>query len=64
MLAAGQAETASVIVKINPTTMKVTEVARRTDDQRIRSGTVAVEIGQQYWVGSYLGDRIGIFPAK
>jgi hypothetical protein len=63
LLAAGQAETATVIVKIDPQGLKVREVYRRTDNPVFRAGTVAVEIGDRYWVGSYMGDRIAIVPA-
>jgi hypothetical protein len=69
LLAAGQAssreqpDTSSVIVKINPDTLTVREVYRRKDDAVFRAGTVAVEIGTDLWVGSYLGDRIAIIAA-
>jgi hypothetical protein len=63
LLAAGQAETATVIVKIDPQSLKVREVRRRTDDAVFRAGTVAVEIGDRLWVGSYMGDRIAIVAA-
>jgi hypothetical protein len=53
-------ETSSVIVKINPDTLAVHEVFRRTDDAAFRSGTVAVEVGNELWVGSYQGDRIAV----
>ena len=55
--------TDSVIVKINPDTLAVREVYRRRDDDTFRSGTVAVEVGKDFWVGSYLGDRIAVVPA-
>ena len=28
------------------------------------AGTVAVEVGNQIWVGSFTGDRIAIFPSN
>jgi hypothetical protein len=64
ILAAGQAGPpgASVIVAIDPKTLRVREVLRRPDDAAFRSGTVAVEIGSDYWVGSYMGDRIAVIP--
>ena len=52
-----------MIVKINPDTLAVREVYRRRDDAAFRSGTVAVEVGKDLWVGSYLGDRIAVDPA-
>jgi hypothetical protein len=53
-------DTASVVVKINPDTLAVREIYRRPDDARFRFGTVAVEVGNQLWVGSYQGDRIAV----
>jgi len=53
----------TVIVKIDPKTLKVTELLRRPAVPGFSGGTVAVEVGRQLWVGSYTGDRIAIFPA-
>jgi len=53
-------DTASVVVKINPDTLAVREIYRRPDDARFRFGTVAVEVGNELWVGSYQGDRIAV----
>jgi hypothetical protein len=64
LLAAGQGDTDSEIVKINPDTLTVTKVMSRPDDGKFRAGTVAVEIGNDFWVGSYLADRIAIVPAR
>jgi len=69
LLAAGQTgtrdepETFSVIVKINPDTLAAREVYRRLDDPAFRAGTVAVEVGTDLWVGSYLSDRVAVVPA-
>lgn len=67
ILAAGQggvpvAQT-TTIVKIDPQTMKVTEIVKQPTTPAFAAGTVAVEIGNQLWVGSFRGDRIAIFPA-
>jgi hypothetical protein len=68
ILAAGQGGTAPAfttqIVKIDPTTLKVQEVLNRPAVGPFNAGTVAVEIGNQYWVGSFRGDRIAVFPSK
>jgi hypothetical protein len=68
MLAAGQGGTAPTfttqIVKIDPKTLKVTEVVNRPPVGPFNAGTVAVEIGNHYWVGSFRGDRIAVFPGK
>ena len=67
LLGAGQAgagpKMETVIVKIDPKTLKVSEILRRPALGRFTAGTVAVEVGKQLWVGSYLGDRLAIFPA-
>jgi hypothetical protein len=60
LLAAGQAGPASAVVKINPGTMAVTNVLSRQDDASFRGGTVAVEVGDRLWVGSFGGDRIAL----
>jgi len=60
LLAAGQADGASVVVKVNPDTMAAREIVRRRDDTVFRGGTVAVEIGADLWIGSFQGDRIAV----
>jgi sugar lactone lactonase YvrE len=67
LLAAGQggkpgAQTSN-IVKINPETLAVRDVIREPTTPAFGAGTVAVEVGDQIWVGSFRGDRIAIFPA-
>jgi hypothetical protein len=64
LLATGQGQNSTEIVKIDPKTLKVTKVLHRPDDASFRGGTVAVEIGDRLWVGSYQGDRIAILAAK
>ena len=58
----GQTQTTN-IVKIDPDTLKVTEVLTQTNTPGFGAGTVTVQIGKELWVGSYRGDRIAIFPA-
>jgi hypothetical protein len=67
LLAAGQGgmpngETSNV-VKINPEALTVREIIRQPAMPTFGAGTVAVEVGQQIWVGSFRGDHIAIFPA-
>jgi hypothetical protein len=68
ILAAGQGGTApnftTQVVKIDPKTLKVTEVVNRPAVGPFSAGTVAVEVGNQYWVGSFRGDRIALFNTK
>jgi len=57
----GQAQTTN-IVKIDPDTLKVTEIRTEPNTPGFGAGTVTVQIGKELWVGSYRGDRIAIFP--
>jgi hypothetical protein len=67
LLAVGQGGTApnftTQIVKIDPKTLKMQEVLNRPAVGPFSAGTVAVEIRNQYWVGSFRGDRIALFKA-
>ncbi len=68
IFAAGQGGTApsqqtSNVVKIDPNTLKVQEIIRHPNGAEFGSGTVAVQIGKEIWVGSFRGDRIARFPA-
>jgi hypothetical protein len=59
----GQMQTTN-IVKIEPKTLKVTEIRTEINTPEFGAGTVTVQVGKELWVGSYRGDRIAIFPAK
>jgi sugar lactone lactonase YvrE len=59
----GQTQTSN-IVKVDPKTMKVTEILTQANNNAFGAGTVTVQIGSELWVGSYRGDRVAIFPAK
>jgi hypothetical protein len=65
ILAAGQGGNPPMqttnVVKIDPKTLKVREIINRPNDSGFGAGTVAVEVGNQLWVGSFRGDRIAIF---
>ena len=67
ILASGQggstpADQATIVVKIDPKTLMVSEMLRRPNSDAFGAGTVAVEIGNDLWVGSFRGDRIAVFP--
>ena len=64
LLAAGQGATETIVVKIDPKTLKVTELLRRGPVGGFGAGTVAVEVGKTLWIGSFRGDRLAIFPAQ
>ena len=44
--------------------LDVREVLRRPNNELFTTGTVAVEVGEELWVGSFRGDRIAIVPAE
>jgi len=60
LLAAGQGQGTSDVVRIDPKTLAVTKVLQRRDDASFRGGTVAAEVGDRLWVGSFGGDRIAL----
>jgi sugar lactone lactonase YvrE len=67
LLAAGQgaapAQTSNV-ARVDANTLKATELVNYANDQAFGFGTVAIQIGNELWVGSVRGDRIAIFPGK
>jgi hypothetical protein len=66
LLAAGQgvapAQTSNV-ARVDPNTLKFQELVRYQNNDSFASGTVAIQLGSELWVGSVRGDRIAIFPA-
>ena len=66
LLATGQAgqfpQGETVVVRIDPGTMKAGEVLRKASIPGFSAGTVAVEVGKTLWIGSFAGDRIAIYP--
>ncbi|HEY2385305.1 MAG TPA: hypothetical protein VGK48_29365 [Terriglobia bacterium] len=63
ILASGQGQRTSNVVRIDPGSLKITELINQPDTPAFGAGTVAIPIGNQLWVGSFRGDRIAIFPA-
>src|SRR5262249_49676568 len=49
------------VARINPQTLKSDELIRHPTSELFSVGTVAVEVGNEIWVGSARGDRIAIF---
>jgi hypothetical protein len=50
-------------LKVDPNTLKFQELVRYPYSDAFSSGTVAIQMGKELWVGSVRGDRIAIFPA-
>ena len=63
LLAAGQGGGASIVVKVDPKTLRLREIVRHGDTPAFGASTVAVEVGKELWVGSFRGDRLAIFQA-
>jgi hypothetical protein len=64
ILAAGQGVGQTVVVKVDPRTLTVKEILKRPAGNGFAGGTVAVEVGDSYWIGSFAGDRIAIVAAR
>jgi DNA-binding beta-propeller fold protein YncE len=64
ILAAGQGQQTTNVVRVDPETLKTTELINERNNASFASGTVAIPIGNDLWVGSFRGDRIAIFPAS
>jgi hypothetical protein len=64
ILAAGQGTGETVVVKVDPRTLAVTPILRRPGQPGFNGGTVAVEVGGSYWIGSFAGDRIAVFSIR
>jgi hypothetical protein len=52
-----------IAVKIDPKTLAVREVMKRANNDAFGNGTVAAELGDRWWIGSFRGDKIAIVPA-
>ena len=51
------------VVKIDPSTLKVTDLISHHDTKLYGVGSVAIQVGNEYWLGSATSDRIAVFPA-
>jgi len=60
LLGAGQVGQDWQVVRIDPDTLAVEQVYAQDDMPGFGGGTVALEVGDQLWIGSYRGDRIAI----
>jgi hypothetical protein len=53
----------SVIGKIDPKTMAYREIINYPANAAVNPATVAVQVGNELWTGSFRGDRLVIYPA-
>ena len=54
----------SVIGKIDTKTMKYREVINYPTSNVVSAATVAVQVGNELWAGSFRGDRVARYPAQ
>jgi DNA-binding beta-propeller fold protein YncE len=52
------------IYRMDPVTLKLTEVVKSGVYGVMGAGTGAIQIGNRLWVSSFRADRIGIFPVR
>jgi hypothetical protein len=60
LIGAGQADEAWRVVTIDPETLAVETIYSQDDMPGFVGGTVALEVGDALWIGSFQGDRIAI----
>jgi hypothetical protein len=63
LLTAGQVGQDWQVAKIDPETLEVEQIYAQPENPAFGGGTVALEVGDDLWVGSFRGDRIAIVPA-
>ena len=61
--APGATVASSVVGKVDPKTMTYREIINYPSSAEVSFATVAVQIGDELWVGSSRGDRIARYPA-
>jgi hypothetical protein len=63
LLLAGHTDNGSNVVKIDPKTLRVTELIRRPDGEAFQHGTAAVQVNDEIWLATSRGGRIAIYPS-
>jgi hypothetical protein len=63
LIAAGQTDNSTRVVKIDPETLKVTLLLDKPDSPVFAHASGAIQIGNEIWVTSPRGERIAVFPA-
>lgn len=59
---AGQKDNAlTKVIRIDPATLKVTELLSLPYSNSFSGGTIGIPVGKDVWVGAFRGDRIAIF---
>jgi DNA-binding beta-propeller fold protein YncE len=52
------------VYRVNPQTLKLTDLVKSGVYGVMGAGTGAIEVGNKLWVSSFRADRVGIFPLK
>ncbi len=55
---------ATVVVRVNPQTMTFEEILKQAPAPGLMAASVAVQVGDEFWVGSFLGNRLTRYPAS
>jgi hypothetical protein len=59
----GPGAQATVVARVNPQTMTYQEILKQAPAPGLMAASVAVQVGDELWVGSFLGDRLTRYPA-
>ena len=54
----------STIGRIDPKTMTYTKIIDYPTSPQLSAATVAIQVGNEIWAGSFRGDRIAVYPAS
>ena len=55
-------DAASVVARVDPQAWTVREIIRYPANQKFFSSTVALQVGNEIWIGTITGDRIARYP--
>jgi hypothetical protein len=58
----GQPAQVSIVGRIDPQTMTYQELVNQTLAPGLNAATVAVQVGKEFWVGSFRGERVTRYP--
>jgi sugar lactone lactonase YvrE len=69
ILVAGQGLTADSmrtanVARLDPVTLRLQEIVRYPETVTFKTGTVALQVAREIWVGSMRGERIARFPLQ
>jgi hypothetical protein len=53
-----------IAAAIDPLTLEDTDIARGARNSKFSNATMALDVGDDVWIGTFSGDRIGIRPMQ